>query len=83
MYQIDFTETALKQFLKLPKQIQERVSGGLERVRIRPQTYLTKLVGKPWYRLKVGDYRVIVDLQHEKLLVLVIQIGHRKNVYDR
>ena len=33
------------------------------------------------YKLRIGDYRVIIDLEKDKLIVLIIKIGHRKNVY--
>lgn len=82
LYEIIFSEIALKQLKKLEHSLQERIISSLERIRIRPETYLKKLVGCVGYRLRVGDYRVIVDLDNNKLLILVIKIGHRKNVYD-
>ena len=36
----------------------------------------------PEYRLRVGDYRVIMDIEHNELQILVLKIGHRKNIYD-
>lgn len=81
MYAVEFTETAEKQFKKLPKVIQERIVGSLERIRIRPESYVEKLVGIPGYKFRIGDYRVIMDIEQAKLLILVIKIGHRKNVY--
>jgi mRNA interferase RelE/StbE len=35
----------------------------------------------PGYRFRVGDYRVIFDMERDKLVILVLQIGHRKNIY--
>ncbi len=55
----------------------------LERIRIRPEAYITKLVGDPGYKLRVGDYRVIMDIDKGKLLILVIKIGHRRNIYEK
>ncbi|HLC45883.1 MAG TPA: type II toxin-antitoxin system RelE/ParE family toxin [archaeon] len=81
MYSIEFSELAEKQFKKLERALQDRISRALERIRVRPQDYLRKLVGDPGYRLRVGDYRVIIDVQREKLLLLVIKVGHRSNVY--
>jgi len=40
-----------------------------------------KLVGDPGYRLRVGDYRVILDIDEGNLFILVIKIGHRKKIY--
>ena len=82
MYKIEFTDTARKQFLKLPKNIQERVSLALERIRVRPEMFVKRLVDRDAYRLRVGDYRVIIEIRRNVLVILVIKIGHRKNVYD-
>ena len=82
MYEILFSDKALKQLEKLEKKIQERIIKSLERIRIRPETYITKLVGEQGYKLRVGDYRIILDLDQGKLIILVVKIGHRRNVYD-
>lgn len=80
-YEIIFTDTSRKQFKKLEKNIQERIIKALERIRIRPEAHVKKLVGDPGYRLRVGEYRVIIDIYKDKLIILVIKIGHRKNIY--
>jgi len=80
-YDIIFTDTSRRQFRKLEKDVQERIINALERIRIRPESYVKKLVGDPGYRLRVGDYRVIFDIQKSELIILVIKIGHRKNIY--
>jgi mRNA interferase RelE/StbE len=83
MYYLELTKKAEKQLDKLDQQIKERISANLERIRIRPKDFLKKLVGNPYYRLKVGDYRVILNIIENKLLILVIQIGHKKNIYKK
>ncbi|HLC54868.1 MAG TPA: type II toxin-antitoxin system RelE/ParE family toxin [Candidatus Nanoarchaeia archaeon] len=82
MFEIVFSDKAFKQLSKLEKPIQKRIMNSLDRIRIRPEAYLTKLVDDPGYKLRVGDYRVIVDLDKGKLLILVIKVGHRRNVYQ-
>ena len=81
MYEIILSETALQQLKKLEKDIQERIIRTLERIRIRPEAYIIKLVGDPGYKLRAGDYRIILDIDKNKLLILVIKIGYRKKVY--
>ena len=81
-YQVLFSDLALKQLGKLDAEVRKRIITTIERIRIRPDAYLKKLVGDEGYRLRVGDYRVILDLDKEKLIVLVLRIGHRKNVHD-
>ncbi len=82
MYEIEFSDTAKKQFKKLERNIQERIISSLERIKTRPEAYLTKLVGSDEYKLRVGNYRVIIEINNEKLIILVIKVGHRKNIYD-
>ena len=81
-YEIIFSDAALKQLKKLEKSTQQRIISTLERIRIRPQSYVTKLVGDSVYRLRVGDYRVILDIDEGILVVLVIKVGHRKKIYN-
>ncbi|MBL7054927.1 type II toxin-antitoxin system RelE/ParE family toxin [Candidatus Woesearchaeota archaeon] len=81
MYEIVFSEKSKKQFLNLEKNIQKRILNALERIKIRPESYVTKLVGDPSYKFRVGDYRIIVDIDKGKLLILIIKVGHRRNIY--
>ncbi|MEK6899965.1 MAG: type II toxin-antitoxin system RelE/ParE family toxin [Nanoarchaeota archaeon] len=82
VYEVELSDSALKELSKLEHSLQERIVKTLERIRIRPEAYLTKLVGDSYYRLRVGDYRLIIDIEYAKLILLVIKIGHRKNIYD-
>ena len=81
MYDIEFSNTAEKQLYKLERDIQARIIAALERCRIRPHHYAKRFVSMPYYRLRVGDYRAILDIKEDKLLVLIIEVGHRKDIY--
>ena len=83
MYEIIFSNKAKKQLFKLEKSIQRRIIAALERMRIRPEAYITKLLGDPGYKLRIGDYRVIMDIDNNSLLILVIKVVHRKDIYKR
>lgn len=78
MYDVFFSDTAHKQFKKLGKEEQNRIISAVERIRIRPEAYVTKLVGDPGYKLRVGDYRLIMDIEKNQLTILILKIGHRK-----
>jgi mRNA interferase RelE/StbE len=80
-FEIIFSDKAFKQLKKLERNIQERIIATLERIRFRPEAHVTRLVGEPGYKLRVGNYRVIIDIDKGKLLILVITIGHRKKIY--
>jgi len=82
-YEIIFSDQALRQLKKLEKIVQLRIIAALERIRIRPQAYVTKLVGDPGYKLRVGDYRIIMDIDNKKLTILILKAGHRENIYQK
>jgi len=81
MYEIEFSQTAEKQLYKLEKEIQVRIISTLERIRIRPYPHVKKLVDSPYFRLRVGMYRLILDIKEHKLIIFVIEAGHRKSIY--
>lgn len=81
MYDILLSEQALRQLEKLEKNTQERILKVLERIRIRPEAYITKLIGDFGYKLRIGDYRAIVDINYSKKIISVTKIGHRKKIY--
>ena len=83
MYTVIISKKADGQLRKLEKDIQERILSVLERVRTRPETHFQRLVGSDTYKLRVGDYRIIADIDKGNLIVLVLEIGHRKSIYDR
>lgn len=82
IHSIEFTPLAEKQFLKLERLMQERIKNSLERAKTDPFIYFFKLTGKDFYRMRVGDYRVIADIDQGRLFILVVKIGKRENVYD-
>ncbi len=81
MYSIEFSQTAEKQLYKLERQAQLRIISVLERIRIRPFNFVKRIIGSPYYRLRIGDYRVIMDIKQAKLVIFVIELGHRKSIY--
>ena len=81
MYEIEWKEYALKNLEKLSKDNQLRIISVLERVKTNPFNYSKKLKGTPLFRFRVGDYRIISDIQKNKMVILVIDVGHRKNIY--
>jgi mRNA interferase RelE/StbE len=80
MYSLIYSDRFFKQLSKLNKDLQKRIVSTLERCRIRPYAHVKKLVG-PYYSLRVGDYRIIMDIKEDKLFIFVIEVGHRKKIY--
>ena len=81
IYDIVFTETALRQLKKLDKATQERIMMALWRIRHDPFKHVLKLTNRPEYRLRVGDYRVLMLIDRGKLIILIVAVGHRKKIY--
>lgn len=82
MYVIIFSDQALKQLKKLDKETARRIISTIERCRINPHSHVMKLVASPYTRLRVGDYRVIIDIKDKELIIMVIGVGHRRNAYQ-
>ena len=83
MYSVELTNTAKKQFSKLNNILKKRIVANLARSRVRPYAHIKKLVGGPYFRLRVGDYRLILDIKDNKLIILVLELGHRKQIYKK
>ncbi|RLF47515.1 MAG: type II toxin-antitoxin system RelE/ParE family toxin [Thermoplasmata archaeon] len=81
MYRIVFTNRALKDLEKIDKETQIRIAKKLKEYVKNPFKYARKLISPQigTYRFKIGDYRVIFDIDEENIVVL--RIGHRKSIY--
>ena len=88
VWRIEVTDTARKQLAKLDHQVQSEIVRYLrERIHTDedPRSYgapLRKELAGRW-KYRVGAYRLICEIQDEKVLVLVLMVGHRSKVYDR
>lgn len=83
-WQIDFSSTALKQLKKMDPQVKREIVDYLkEKVIQSPKEFGAPLRHElsGFWKYRVGDYRVVCELQDEKLVVLVLRAVHRKKVY--
>ena len=82
-YQIRITATAQKQLNKLPEPIARVLIAVIYTLAQHPRPAgCKKLKGRNGYRIRKGDYRVIYDIEDDVLIVTVIAIGHRREIYD-
>ncbi|HSB57680.1 MAG TPA: type II toxin-antitoxin system RelE/ParE family toxin [Nitrosopumilaceae archaeon] len=81
VYKIIVTDTAKKQLKKLDRQTAKRIDKKLREISNDPFLYVTKLVGLEFYKLRVGNYRVLMTIQQNNLIIMVVEISHRSNVY--
>lgn len=62
--------------------VRDRIMSKLDDVADFPDHYLKRMRGKPYYRLRVGDYRAIIDWRKDEEELFVRDVGHRRNIYD-
>lgn len=83
---IVFSKKAEKKFLKLDKPVQRQIQKfilelqELENPRARGKALVGNLVG--FWRYRVGDYRLLCRIRESELIIFVVEVGHRKEVYD-
>jgi mRNA interferase RelE/StbE len=82
MYSVEFSQNAEKQLLKLEYSIQERVINVLERIRERPYHFVKRKEGTPYFICRIGEHRAVLDIKNEQFKIFVVEVGHRKNIYD-
>lgn len=84
-YRIEFKGSATKALKWIPKRDQIRVRDKIDSLSENlPDRITTKMKGdNPFHRVRVGDYRIIYEIQEEILLILLLKIGHRKDIYRK
>ena len=82
-YRIEVKRSAAKALQKIPKADQKKIAGKIDSLaQDPPNPDITKMKGNnPFHKIRVGDYRVIYEIQEEVLIILIVKIGHRKDVY--
>lgn len=82
-YTVVLTKTAQKQVDKLPDQVAYPLLDTIEKLSDDPRPDgCKKLKGRPGYRIRKGDYRIIYDIQDDTLIVEVVAVGHRRHIYE-
>ena len=82
MYSIELLPSAAKALAKLDRPIQLRIARRLDRLAVEPRADAAKLRGaSDIWRVRIGDYRVIYQIEDGRLRGLVIRIGHRRDIY--
>ena len=84
-YRIDVAPAAVRQLRKLDRAAQRRVQAAIELLATEPRpSGAQKLVGGDGeWRVRTGDYRVVYEIHDTVLLILVVAVGHRREIYDR
>lgn len=83
LYELRFDKKALNFINKLDKKTKQRIWSKLQECKIDPFRFLKPLVQINGFKLRVGDYRIIIDVQEKIKILYIEKIGHRKNIYER
>ena len=84
-FRIELTKSAAKILKAIPRKDQKRIAKKIESLAESPANpSKTKMKrNNPFHRVRVGDYRIIYEIQNDILLILILKLGHRKEVYRR
>ena len=84
-YRIEFKRSAAKALQKIPRRDQKRIRDKIDSLSEGlPDPNITKMKGNnPFHRIRVGDYRIVYEIQDDILIIVILKIGHRKDIYRR
>jgi mRNA interferase RelE/StbE len=82
-YKVEFAASAVREFRALERPMQRRIAVRIDQLAENPlPPDVKKLSGKPdHYRIRVGEYRVIYRMESKRVTVVVVKIGHRRDIY--
>ena len=82
-YEVVLSPKAEKQLDELPTPLRRRITEAIEGLESKPRPHgVKKLTGaENLWRIRVGDYRIVYTIEDDRLIVLVVKIGHRRKIY--
>jgi len=83
IYRINVKRSAAKALKNIPKKDRKRIADKIDSLSENlPNPATTKMRGNnPFHKIRVGNYRIIYEIQNDILVILVVKIGHRKDIY--
>ncbi|GFO96581.1 plasmid stabilization system [groundwater metagenome] len=85
-YTVEYTSKAKKDLKKLPMDIAQNIILSINSIKAEPYSHVKKVKGTkshPLYSHRVGNYRAILDIEDDRLLIMVIEAGHRRRIYRK
>jgi len=85
VYSVEFRPAALKSLKRFPKRDLVRIKKKIAALgRNLPEPNSTKMSGNnPFHKIRTGNYRIIYEIHDDNLIILVVKVGHRKDVYKK
>ena len=84
-YSIEFRPAVLKSLKRFPKKDLVRIKKKIEEISSElPSPNTTKMKGNnPFHRIRSGNYRIIFEIHDDRVIILIVKVGHRKDVYKQ
>ena len=84
-YRVEFAPPAQRQIRKLSREIQKRVFQRIAELGADPRPVGVKKLAdeENLYRVRLGDYRIVYQIRDRELVVLIVKVGHRREIYNR
>lgn len=82
-FTVKWTSKANKIFNKLPKSIAIRILNKVDEIKINPFHYLEHYEGQNLYKLRIGDYRALIEVIHKEKILVVRVLDKRGRIYKR
>ncbi len=82
MYQLEIKRSVVKEIRRLPSRVQQQVQAAIRHLVVDPRPDgCKKLKGADQYAIRVSEYRVLYEIDDDRLIVLVLRVRHRRDVY--
>lgn len=82
-WQVIWSEKSVKQLEKIDKKDAQKIYDSILECVEEPFRVVIRLTNSPFYRMRVGKYRVILDLQQNKMIIFVVESDHRGQIYKK
>ena len=83
MYELKFDKKAIDSLNSLEKEDKKRILNKLQQCKLNPFLFLEHLEDIKGFKLRVGDFRVIIDADKTNNILYILKVGHRKNIYEK
>jgi mRNA interferase RelE/StbE len=83
VFGVEYSAESLSQLKGIDKTVVKRIIKKIESTQNNPHLFFKRLVGRPEYKLRVGDYRVISQIEEHSKIIFIRSIGHRKEIYEK
>jgi mRNA interferase RelE/StbE len=82
-YVVEFTPRAARDFRALTPECQRRMAPKIDALAHNPRPHGVEKIADDLYRIRAGDYRILYEIRDRVLLVVVVRLGHRREIYRR